>query len=176
MKFSQATKADFPRILQLYREVCDQTKEIGRYARWVFGQHPSEDMIRTYLEAGAIYYGEQEGAVVSAAAITPQTKDYHGAAWTKPLKDEDVAVVHLLCVSPSWQKRGIARQMMSFLLDHSRQTGKQAVRLDALSCNDPAHRLYQSLGFHVRDHRQWYASNVGWADFVLYEYPMIEGE
>ena len=43
------------------------------------------------------------------------------------------------------------------------------MRLDTLACNTPAQRLYESLGFQKRDQRRWYADNVGWADFFLYE-------
>ena len=50
-----------------------------------------------------------------------------------------------------------------------KKMGKKAVRLDALVCNIPAHRLYESLGFQKRDQRRWYADNVGWIDFFLYE-------
>ena len=38
--------------------------------------------------------------------------------------------------------------------------GLKAVRLDALACNTPAHRLYESLGFQKRDVRHWYAEKM----------------
>ena len=47
--------------------------------------------------------------------------------------------------------------------------GKKAVRLDALACNAPAHRLYESLGFKKRGVCRWYAENTGWFDFYLFE-------
>ena len=52
--------------------------------------------------------------------------------------------------------------------------GLKAVRLDALACNTPAHRLYESLGFQKRDVRHWYAENTGWYDFYLFEYLLQE--
>ena len=78
-------------------------------------------------------------------------------------------MVHLLCVAPEWQKQGLARETMGFVTELSREAEKKAVRLDALACNTPAHRLYESLGFQKRDQRRWYAENVGWTDFFLYE-------
>ena len=47
---------------------------------------------------------------------------------------------------------------------------KKAVRLDALSCNKPAHKLYESLGFINRGTERWYAENVGWMEFFLFEF------
>ena len=78
-------------------------------------------------------------------------------------------MVHLLCVAPELQKQGVARETMGLVIELSRERNKKAVRLDALACNIPAHRLYESLGFQKRDQRRWYADNVGWTDFFLYE-------
>ena len=77
--------------------------------------------------------------------------------------------MHLLCVAPERQGKGVARMTMQQIMVLSREIGKKAVRLDALACNTPAHRLYESLGFQKRDQRRWYADNVGWIDFFLYE-------
>ena len=46
---------------------------------------------------------------------------------------------------------------------------KKALRLDALACNTPAQQLYESLGFQKRGIAHWFADNVGWTDFYLYE-------
>ena len=78
-------------------------------------------------------------------------------------------MIHLLCVAPEAQRQGVARETMGLIIKRSREIGKKAVRLDALACNTPAHRLYESLGFQKRDQRRWYADNVGWTDFFLYE-------
>ena len=139
------------------------------YARWVYGQHPTDEMIRQYIQTGTMYYCEKDGSLLSAAAVTPQAEDYHDSAWSVSLEDDEVAVVHLLCVAPEWQGRGVARETMGLVTELSRAMGKKAVRLDALACNTPAHRLYESLGFQKRDQRRWYADNVGWTDFFLYE-------
>ncbi len=55
------------------------------------------------------------------------------------------------------------------VIDLAKGMGKKAVRLDALACNAPAHRLYESLGFKKRGVCRWYAENTGWFDFYLFE-------
>ena len=80
-------------------------------------------------------------------------------AWSVPLEEDEVNVVHLLCVVPECQGKGVARMTMEQIMVLSREMGKKAVRLDALACNIPAHRLYESLGFQKRDQRRWYADN-----------------
>lgn len=90
--------------------------------------------------------------------------------WQAELADDEVAVVHILAVNPRFQKRGYARKAMHEVIELAREKGLKAVRLDALECNTPAHKLYESLGFKKRDVRHWYASNTGWIDFYLFEY------
>ena len=169
MKLVKATEQEFQRITQFYRDVIAHTEHMGLYARWVYGQHPTDEIIQQYIQTDAMYYCEKDGAILSAAAVTPQGEEYHGAAWAFPLGDDEVSVVHLLCVAPELQKQGVARETMGLVIELSRERNKKAVRLDALACNIPAHRLYESLGFQKRDQRRWYADNVGWTDFCLYE-------
>lgn len=170
MKLVKATEQDFQRITRFYRDVIAHTENMATYARWVYGQHPTDAMIASYIQKESIYFCEKDGSLLSAVAVTPQAEDYHGAAWSVPLADDQVFVVHLLCVAPQWQGKGIARMTMGQVMAMSREMGKKAVRLDALACNTPAHRLYEALGFHKRDQRRWYADNVGWTDFFLYEF------
>lgn len=169
MNLIQATEQDFQRITQFYRDVIAHTGHMDTYARWVYGKHPTDEMIRGYIRNGAMYCCEKDGSILSAVAVTQQGEDYHVDAWAFPLRDDEVSVVHLLCVAPEWQGQGIARMTMQQIMVLSREMGKKAVRLDALACNTPAHRLYESLGFQKRDQRRWYADNIGWTDFFLYE-------
>ena len=150
MELKKAQICDFERITAFYRNAIEHLAGPSDYSRWIYGKNPTDEMIRDYLKAGAM--------------------DYHGADWQLALADGEVSVVHLLCVSPDVQRRGVGRRTMRAVLEFSRTMGKKAVRLDALSCNIPAQRLYESIGFRKRDSRQWYADNVGMAEFYLYEF------
>ena len=169
MRLIKANEHDFEKITQFYRDVIAHTERMDIYARWVYGQHPTDEMIRSYIQTGAMYCCVKDGAILSAFAVTQQGEDYHDAAWALPLEDDEVSVVHLLCVAPEWQGQGVARGTMERVTALSREMGRKAVRLDALASNTPAHRLYEALGFQKRDQRWWYAANVGWTDFFLYE-------
>lgn len=169
MKLVKATQRDFQRITQFYRDVIAHTEHMDLYARWVYGQHPTDEMIRRYIQSNTMYYCEKDGSIISAVAVTQQMEDYHGAAWSVSLGDDEVSVVHLLCVAPKFQKQGVACRTMGLVIELSREMGRKAVRLDALFCNTPAHRLYESLGFQKRDQRRWFADNVGLTNFFLYE-------
>ena len=62
---------DLPEILAFYQFVIRETDDMPRYGRWVYGLHPTEEMI----------------------------EDYHDIPWQVELRDDEVAVVHLLAVN-----------------------------------------------------------------------------
>ena len=100
MKWIKATQQDFERIIQFYRDVISRTEDMAVFARWEYGKHPTDERIRDYIRSGAMYCSEKDGSILSAAAVTTQAEDYHGAAWSLPLEDDAVLVVHLLAVAP----------------------------------------------------------------------------
>lgn len=171
MELIKAAESDFERLTEFYRYVIDNTADIPKYTKWVYGKHPTDEMILMYIREGAMYYCEKGGAIISAVAATPnQSEDYFDIDRELQLADDEVSVVHILCVDPKLHRQGVARETMRLVVELSRGMGKKAVRLDALACNTPAHHLYESLGFEKMGQRRWYADNVGWADFYLYEY------
>lgn len=173
MELIKASEKDFNRLSRFYREAILHTENMEIFAKWVYGKHPTDEMIMGYIKEGAMYFCERDGAVVSAVAVTPyQGEDYHNTEWSLALSDGEVAAVHILCVDPKYQKQGVARDTMALVIELSKSLGKKAVRLDALSCNTPARRLYESLGFVKRGVERWYADNIGSTDFVLYEFAL----
>lgn len=170
MELIQAKEIDFERITAFYRYVIDNTENMDIYCRWIYGLHPDDEMIREYILAGKLYYCEEKGSICAALAVTAQEEDYRDVQWHQSLVDDEVAVVHILCVDPKLQRQGIARQVMEQIIGQAGRMEKKAVRLDTLSCNIPAQHLYESIGFERRGTKRWYACNVGWTDFFLYEF------
>ena len=171
MELMKAYEKDIAKITDFYRYVINNKDNMNTYAKWIFGKHPTEEMICGYIKEGTMYYGEKDGSIAFAAAVMPyQGADYHDTKWDVQAADDEVSVVHILCVDPNRQKQGIARAAMESIISLSRAENKKAVRLDALACNTPAHRLYNSLGFIQKDIKNWYADNVGQTDFFLFEY------
>lgn len=171
LKSCERSNFDFERITAFYRYVIDNTKSMSEYGRWIYGQHPTDEMIKSYIDSDSMYYIEEDGNITATVAITfCQGEDYHPVPWSISLHDDEVAVVHILCVDPKKQKHGLAKHVMAEIINIAKAEHKKAVRLDALCCNIPAHRLYESIGFKKCGVQNWYASNTGWIDFYLYEY------
>jgi len=170
MELIKAKSGDLAKLTSFYRYVVENTANMAEYGRWVYGVYPTDGIINGYIESGHMYYTEEDGEITSAVAVTPfQGTDYHPVQWGVTADDDEVAVVHILCIDPRRQKIGLAKSVMQEVISAAKKS-KKAVRLDALCCNKPAHKLYESIGFQKRGTQRWFADNTGWIDFFLYEY------
>lgn len=171
MELKKAGTEEFKRITGFYRCVSENTQNMESFGRWIYGKHPTDGMIKSYMEDGCMYYAEKNGVIAAAAAVTFfQEADYHPVQWNIPLNDDEVAVIHILCVNPKMQKKGLAKAVVREIIRLAEENQKKAVRLDALCSNKPAHKLYESLGFKKCGVQNWYAGNTGQTDFCLFEY------
>ena len=170
MMLQKATLADYDAVMAFYEDVTERTPEMATYARWQKGKHPTADGIRTYIGEGSLYLYREQADIVGAMAVTMyQGEDYHAIEWAQQLADDEVAVIHILAVSPDRQGEGIGTEMIREAVSLAKRSGMKAVRLDALATNTPAHKVYERLGFEYRGKQNLYAENTGWTDFHFYE-------
>jgi ribosomal protein S18 acetylase RimI-like enzyme len=171
MKLKSATQNDFEAIIAFYDDVTERTSEMATYARWSKGKHPTVEGIHAYIDEGSMYLYRENDAIVGAMAVTMyQGEDYHAIEWTQQVPDDKVAVIHILAVSPDAQGKGFGSEMIREAIRLAQSKGMQAVRLDALASNTPAHKIYERLGFEYRGKQHLYAENTGWTDFYFFEY------
>ena len=171
MKLELATQNDFEAIIAFYDDVTERTPEMATYARWSKGKHPTVEGIRAYIDEESMYLYRANSAIVGAMAVTMyQGEDYHAINWMQQVLDNKVAVIHILAVSPDSQGTGIGSEMIREAIRLARSKGMQAIRLDALALNTPAHKIYERLGFEYRGKQHLYAENTGWTDFYFFEY------
>lgn len=170
MRLELATQNDFDAIITFYDDVTERTPEMTTYARWQKGKHPTEEGINAYINEGSMYLYRNNGKIVGAMAVTMyQGEDYHAIEWAQQVPDEKVAVIHILAVSPDSQGKGIGSEMIRETIRIALSKGMQAIRLDALASNTPAHKIYERLGFEYRGKQHLYAENTGWTDFYFFE-------
>ena len=60
---------------------------------------------------------------------------------------DERAHLTLLAVSPTYQRRGIARRMLSWLLESAAVAGLSSIHVELRAGNTAARRLYRSAGF-----------------------------
>ena len=171
MKLQQASITDFASVLSFYNDVTERTPEIERFARWQKGKHPTTEGIKAYIQEGSLYLYKERDVIIGAMAVTMyQGEDYRAIEWSKDATDNEVAVIHILAVSPDRQGSGIGSEMIREAILLAKKKGMKAIRLDALATNTPAHKIYERLGFDYRGKQHLYAENTGWTDFYFFEY------
>jgi ribosomal-protein-alanine N-acetyltransferase len=73
-----------------------------------------------------------------------------------------------ICVHPGWQRRGLGRQMVEFLLEVARSRKTVMALLEVRMSNTAAHRLYRSLGFNeVGMRHKYYPGRNGREDAII---------
>ena len=156
-----------------YINVIENTPEIDKTARWVYGKHPTDEALRSFIENGEMYLLADGGTVAGMVAIVMhQGTDYEDIPWTEKLENDQVATLHLLAVCPEYRGRALGNTILELAGELAKQQEKKAVRLDVLESNLPAQRMYEKVGFVHRGKQHWYAENTGWTDFLLYEKPL----
>ncbi len=105
-------------------------------------------------ERGRIYLAVHEGQHAGVGAL-------------KPLSDE-VAEVKRVFVRPEHRGLGIARTIMTRLLEDATALSFEMVRLDTMTFMTDAHRLYRSLGFVDTDPYDGEAAEMGLGSHSIY--------
>lgn len=161
---------NFAVVREKYIEVIEHTRDMNVHARWIYGQHPTDAMIQSYIDGQEMYLFMDGQNIAGMTAITMyQREDYHEVIWSQNLKDGEVASLHIFTVTPEYQGKGVSKRMMAEIISLARGKGKKAIRLDTLASNIPAQQMYEELGFAYRGKQNLYAENTGWTDFLYYE-------
>ena len=174
MSMQLALACNLAVVREKYIEVIEHTKDMNVHARWIYGQHPTDAMIQSYIDGQKMYLFMDGQNVAGMTAITMyQGEDYHAVIWSQNLKDDEVASLHIFTVTPEYQGKGVSKRMMAEIISLAMEKGKKAIRLDTLASNIPAQHMYEKLGFAYRGKLNLYAENTGWTDFLYYELPLI---
>lgn len=83
----------------------------------------------------------------------------------------DEAEVLDVCVEPSVRRGGLGRLLVRLAMARAARAGARSVRLEVRASNEPARRLYGSLGFRERGLRRGYYS-APVEDALLLEAPL----
>ena len=175
LEIRSARPDEFQAVRAFYHRLIDLMRGAEYKPGWEKDVYPDQDQLRQAIDKQQLYVGELEGETVCAMILNRQCNDgYRGAPWRVEAGPEQVAVIHALGVLPTLQRRGLAREMVRFAMDKAREQGSLALRLDVLTGNLPAEKLYLGLGFYRVSTARMYYPDTGWTEFDLYEYDLTE--
>jgi len=105
-------------VKQYYINVIENTPEIDKTARWVYGKHPTDEGLRSYIENGEMFLLTDRDTVAGMVAIVMhQGTDYEDIPWAEKLENDQVATLHLLAVALITGEEPSAIQSLSWLVN-----------------------------------------------------------
>ncbi len=147
MLFRKATAADLDGVELLFDEVMtleEKEPSIG----WIRGVYPTRATAESALQQEDLFVQEEAGALVGAAVINQLQVDvYAHAPWGYPAADEEVMVLHTLCISPRTRGKGYGKAFAQFYEDYALQKGCPYLRIDTNARNFKARAMYKKLGY-----------------------------
>jgi ribosomal protein S18 acetylase RimI-like enzyme len=145
--FRRAVPSDFPEVRRITREAYLRA---GHFA----ADHPYMTVLEDVehrAEHAQVWVAEAAGKVVAAVTLTFAGQPYSEIAANGELE------FRMLAVDPSCQGSGVGRAVVRQIVEHARSLpGIGAVSITSATFMEPAHRLYESLGFRRSPERDWY--------------------
>lgn len=147
-----AQEQNLPRIKDMYESVVTTMQNTPLDVWWQMGSHPSREQMMAALDTAgllmAVDDGNPEAPVLGACIVNDeQGIDYNVVDWDVRCTDDEVAVIHLLGVSPAARGRGVGRALIAASAELAVQRGAKTLRLDTFNNNVPAINLYHACGF-----------------------------
>lgn len=168
--FEKAAPAEFSEIKNFYWSLIDEMSDRVHQFGWIKGVYPSDDYIKGCLEAGEFYVLRHAGDLCGCVILNSSFNEgYAGTVWSVPCDPSEALVPHALAISPAYQGAGLAKKLLDIITDLAKKSGKKAVRLDIVSSNTPAERLYTGYGFKFIQEKVMFYEDTGWTDYKLYE-------
>lgn len=177
MIIRKAEEDQYQAVMDLYYEIIDGMYGRNDSAGWKKDIYPEPDFVAESIQKGDLYIGLEDDEVIASMVLNHEYNEaYKEYDWPTKADDSEITVIHILGVHPSQMGRGVAKQLVRFAIEHARENGQKAIRLDVLKGNLRAEKLYPDVGFRYLDTLPMFYEDTGWMDFELYEYPLTEDE
>ena len=124
--------------------------EVARIEKMIFADPWSEKVYRETLKL-------PETGYVVATDVSDDGEDIIGAAGVRNIVG--TGEITNVMILPGYRGRGIAKMMLTDLLETGRQLGACDFTLEVRVSNEPAIRLYESLGFESEGVRPGFYRN-----------------
>lgn len=139
----QADSYDLSAVMKLIR-ACTEAMRLAKIFQWD-DIYPNKEQLEEDLKEGSLYVIRNEDICLGSVSFNEKQEDaYQEVDWRG---GDPVLVVHRLCVDPTFQGQGIAKELMRFGEIMAMKRGFASIRLDAYSGNPKAVSLYERLGY-----------------------------
>lgn len=167
----KAVVKDLDEVEAIYHEVLDFEAKNGSYTNWQKGLYPTKMDAEKALREGTLFVGQDEtGRIYGSVVLNHiQPKEYANIPWGIPAEDDDVLVIHTLCISPNSSGKGYGKEFVAFAEEYACKRRCKVMRLDTYEGNQPAIGLYSHLGYKLAGKCLFHFQNVIWENLVCME-------
>ncbi|WP_367568402.1 N-acetyltransferase family protein [Lacrimispora sp.] len=171
LEIKQGTEQDVHEILALYDAVIEYLESHTNYTGWKKEVYPTHIQAEEGVKEGTLYIALSSGRIAGSVIINQKQEDgYELIPWKTAVGPEEVAVIHTFLVHPDYLKAGVGRTLLEFAEKRAVEEGRKTIRLDVYDRNEPAIRLYESLGYeHAGTADLGYEPFLGLKWFRVYE-------
>lgn len=166
-----AEENDFTAVRNFYWSLIERMENAEFHPGWQKGIYPTDDFLTESIKNKELYIGYLNGEIASCMVVNHKYNDgYNLVDWSVDADDSELLVIHALGVDPELSGRGIAKQMVKFVIDFAKERNLKTIRLDILGGNIPAERVYTKMGFEYLATLNMFYEDTGWTDYKAFEY------
>jgi ribosomal protein S18 acetylase RimI-like enzyme len=142
----KAESAHLPQILELNQQIVKYMQSLG-FSHWS-ERYPTEAVYRLDISRGSQYLYMQENELIAIVSLDEHHHEYFDSIQWEP-NNRTSYFVHRLAVSPKYQGRGIAKELMTFCEDKATANNIDSLKLGAFKGYDTVVNFYQKLGYLI---------------------------
>ncbi|QSX06637.1 GNAT family N-acetyltransferase [Sedimentibacter sp. zth1] len=156
----KARKNDINTVEKVYNDLFDYEEKNKNYSSWHRGIYPTRIVAENSLNEGTLFVGEEDGIIFGSVILNKiQAMEYKKINWKYIANEEEVLVIHTLCISPLFSRKGKGKEFMMFIENYAKEQNYKVIRLDTNEDNIPAASLYNKLGYRYAGIEEFYFMN-----------------
>lgn len=170
MIITKALPEEYQEVRLFYHSLIDAIEGAVYGPKWQKDIYPAPEDLKSAIGEGALYIGRCGPRIACSMVVNQKYNEaYEKVSWPKALKSDEFMVIHMLGVHSDFTGRGFAGQLVEYAIDLAKTAEMKAVRLDVVSGNLPAVRLYEKYGFGYMTTVSMFYEDTGWMEFDLFE-------
>jgi ribosomal protein S18 acetylase RimI-like enzyme len=147
MIIRKARASDIAKVGQSYTDLLLYERENGSTSNWVLGLYPTISVAETAFRSQTLYVLVVEDKVCGSMILNHlQPEEYQRVEWQYIGNEDEILVLHTLCIPPDCAGRGYGQKMVDYALNLALEQNLLALRLDTWEGNKPAAALYTKMG------------------------------
>jgi len=146
----KATQKDIDAVAMLYNKAIDYEDTHKKYTSWKKGIYPTADTARLGVKNNSLYVFEEDEKILGSVILdNRQPPEYKKASWNTCASNNEVLVIHTLCVDHENARIGIGTAIIEFAKKLAKESGCLTIRLNTTATNTHARQFYEKNGFSI---------------------------